>query len=91
LALFNLASDSKLRGCDLVELNVSDVAPNSCALDRATVRQKKTGQPVKFEITELKRESINLHIHANNCKLATSCSLFDAFTRYARQRTSMLV
>jgi hypothetical protein len=50
LALFNLAIDSKLRGCDVVALRVEDVAPNGCAVDRATVRQKKTGRPVKFEI-----------------------------------------
>ena len=41
LAMFNLAIDSKLRGCDIVALKVEDVAPNGYALDRATVRQKK--------------------------------------------------
>ena len=51
LALFNLAIDSKLRGCDVVALKVEDVAPNGCAVDRAMVRQKKTGRPVKFELT----------------------------------------
>ena len=40
LALFNLAIDSKLRGCDLVALRVSEIAPNGYALDRASVRQK---------------------------------------------------
>ena len=45
LAMFNLAIDSKLRGCDVVALKVEDVAPNGYAVDRATVRQKKTGQP----------------------------------------------
>ena len=45
LALFNLAIDSKLRGCDVVALRVEDVAPSGYAIDRATVRQKKTGQP----------------------------------------------
>ena len=45
LALFNLAIDSKLRGCDVVALKVEDVAPNSYSCDRATVRQKKTGRP----------------------------------------------
>ena len=43
LALFNLAIDSKLRGCDLVALRVDDVAPHGRAADRATVRQTKTG------------------------------------------------
>ena len=41
LALFNLAIDSKLRGCDVVAVRVDDVAPNGYTLDRATVRQKK--------------------------------------------------
>jgi integrase len=59
LALFNLAIDSKLRGCDLVGLRVEDVAPHGYALDRATVRQRKTGRPVKFEITEQTRQAID--------------------------------
>jgi hypothetical protein len=45
LALFNLAIDSKLRGCDVVSLKVEDVAPYGYAVDRATVRQSKTGRP----------------------------------------------
>ena len=52
LALFNLAIDSKLRGCDVVAVRVDDVAPNGYSLDRATVRQKETGRPVRFELTE---------------------------------------
>jgi hypothetical protein len=55
LALFNLAVDSKLRGCDVVAVKVEDVAPNGYAMDRATVRQKKTGRPVKFELTDQTR------------------------------------
>ncbi len=64
LALFNLAIDSKLRGCDLVSLRVDDVAPHGCALDRATVRQRKTGRPVKFEITEQTRHAIDAYLEA---------------------------
>jgi hypothetical protein len=45
LALFNLAIDSKLRGCDLVSLRLSDIAPRGYAVDRATIRQHKTGRP----------------------------------------------
>jgi hypothetical protein len=51
LAMFNFAIDSKLRACDVVALKVDDVAPNGYAADRATVRQWKTGQPVRFELT----------------------------------------
>ena len=64
LALFNLAIDSKLRGCDLVSLRVEDVAPHGYALDRATVRQRKTGRPVKFEITEQTRQAIDEYLKA---------------------------
>ena len=59
LALFNLAIDSKLRGCDVVAVRVDDVAPGGQAIERATVRQRKTGQPVRFEITEQTRQAIN--------------------------------
>jgi hypothetical protein len=52
LAMFNLAIDSKLRGCDVVALKVEDIAPHGYAVERATVRQKKTGVPVRFEVTE---------------------------------------
>ena len=62
LALFNLAIDSKLRGCDVVSLKVVDVAPNGYAVDRASVRQRKTGRPVRFEITEQTRQAIDDHL-----------------------------
>jgi integrase len=58
LALFNLAIDSKLRGCDLVSLQVDDVYVGGRVRDRATVIQRKTGRPVQFEITEQTRSSI---------------------------------
>jgi integrase len=64
LAMFNLAIDSKLRGCDVVSLRVEDVAPHGHAVDRATVRQKKTGQPVRFEMTEQTREAVDSYIGA---------------------------
>ena len=65
LTLFNLAIDSKLRGCDLVSLKVEDVAPHGYAIDRATIRQRKTGRPVKFEITEQTRQAIDDHLAAS--------------------------
>ncbi len=64
LALFNLAIDSKLRGCDVVSLKVEDVAPHGYAVDRATVRQRKTGRPVKFEITEQTRQAVDDYLEA---------------------------
>ena len=58
LALFNLAIDSKLRGCDLVQLQVKDVSVGGRVRERATVIQRKTGRPVQFEITEQTRAAI---------------------------------
>jgi integrase len=68
LAMFNLAIDSKLRGCDVVALKVEDIAPNGYAVDRATIRQKKTGLPVRFEITEHTRQAIDNYIRATGRK-----------------------
>ncbi len=58
LALFNLALDSKLRGCDLVSLRVSDVRTGDEIRSRATVNQMKTGNPVQFEVMEQSREAV---------------------------------
>jgi integrase len=65
LALFNLAIDSKLRDCDVVAVKVEDAAPNVYANDRATARQKKTGHPVRFEITEQTRQSLDDYIRTD--------------------------
>jgi hypothetical protein len=59
LAMFNLAIDSKLRGCDVVAIRVEDVAAGGYTADRPTVRQKKTGQPVRFELSEQTRQAID--------------------------------
>ena len=59
LALFNLAIDSKLRGCDIVAIRVEDIAAGGYTADRATVRQKKTGRPVRFELSEQTREAVD--------------------------------
>jgi integrase len=66
LAMFNLAIDSKLRGCDVAALRVEDVAPNGYALPRATVRQRKTGRPVRFELTEQTRQAVDDYLKAAN-------------------------
>jgi integrase len=54
----NLAIDSKLRGCDLVKLKVSDVFSAGQVKERASIIQTKTRHPVRFEITEGTRRSI---------------------------------
>ena len=58
LALFNLAVDSKLRGCDLVSLRLGDVTHGNRIAPRAVIMQRKTHQPVQFEITEQTRNTI---------------------------------
>jgi integrase len=58
LAMFNLAIDSKLRGCDLVSLRVRDVIHGSQVLSRAVVVQQKTQRPVQFELTEPTRTAV---------------------------------
>ena len=58
LALFNLAIDSKLRGCDLVVLRVDDVLLGGRVRPRATLVQRKTGRPVQFELTEQTRDAV---------------------------------
>jgi hypothetical protein len=71
LALFNLAIDSKLRGCDVVALRVDDVAPSGYAMDRATIRQSKTGRPVRFELTDQTRLAIDEY-RARACQVRHS-------------------
>ena len=58
LAMFNVAIDSKLRGCDLVRLRVSDVHLGDTIRLRTTIVQQKTGRPVPFELTEPTREAL---------------------------------
>jgi integrase len=66
LAMFNLAIDSKLRGCDLVSLRVSDVMHGRHAVSRALVVQHKTQQPVRFELTEQTRDAVEAWVdHAS--------------------------
>src|SRR5690242_21359058 len=66
LAMFNLAIDSKLPGCDVVAIRVEDVAAGGYTADRATVRQKKTGRPVRFELSEQTRQAIDHYLKATN-------------------------
>ena len=58
LALFNLAIDSKLRGCDLLKLTVADVYAAGQVKERTSIIQSKTHKPVRFEITEGTRKSL---------------------------------
>lgn len=59
LALLDVALDSKLRGCDVVSLRMSDILAGAAVRRRAIVIQQKTGRPVQFEITDHARQSIS--------------------------------
>lgn len=76
LALFNLAIDSKLRACDLVQLRVSDVSHSGQVASRAIVMQQKTGRPVQFEITQLTRDALIAWIR--DAELGQSSYLFSS-------------
>lgn len=58
LAMFNLAIDSKIRGCDLVRLRVGDVVLGGTVRLRTSIIQQKTVRPVPFELTDPTREAI---------------------------------
>ena len=58
LALFNVAIDSKLRGCDLVTLTVTDLVKDGRVRERVSVIQSKTKKPVQFELTENTRDTV---------------------------------
>jgi integrase len=58
LAMFNLAIDSKLRGCDIVRLRIGDVAAGGSVRTRSTVIQQKTSRPVPFELSPATRASV---------------------------------
>jgi integrase len=64
--MFNLAIDSRLRGCDVVAIRVEDVAAGGYTADRATVRQKKTGRPVRFELSEQTRKAVDDYLKTTN-------------------------
>jgi integrase len=72
LALFNLAIDSKLRGCDLVKLRVRDVCQGQLIASRAIVLQQKTQRPVQFEITEPTRDALTAWIASAGLSLEQS-------------------
>jgi integrase len=55
-------------GSDIVALRVDDVAPNGYAIDRAIVRQRKTGRPVRLELTELTRQALDAYLRMGSRK-----------------------
>src|SRR3954447_2764861 len=59
-ALFDLAIDSKLRGCDVVKIRIGELVSGGRVRTRATVTQQKTGRPVQFELLEAARSSLQI-------------------------------
>ncbi len=57
-ALFDLAIDSKLRGCDIVKIKIGELVSGGNVRSRAIVIQQKTGRPVQFELLEPARSTI---------------------------------
>jgi len=82
----SIASES----CDVVRLKVEDVALHGHAVDRATVRQKKTGQPVRFEMTEQTREAVDDFIRAANKKPGQHLFTADAAATVRLRHGNML-
>jgi integrase len=68
LALFNLAIDSKLRACDLVQLKVQDISQGGRVGGRAIVLQQKTKQPVPFDLSRGTRASLASWLHTRGLR-----------------------
>ena len=81
LAMFKFAIDSKLRGCDVVSVRMVDIAPDRHALTRATIRQKKTGRPVTFEITDHTRAALDDYFRVRQTEFE-DCFFRGAATRF---------
>ena len=73
LAMFNLATDSKLRGCDLISLRVRDIAHGNQVLSRAMVIQSKTQRPVQFELTEPTRAAVSAWLGGQQYSVGCAC------------------
>ena len=90
--MFNLAIDSKLRGCDLVSLRVRDISHGTQILSRAMVIQRKTQRPVQFKLTEPTRSAVaawmeKAHLRGGDQYLFPSrvkCSPHVSTRQYAR-------
>ncbi|MEJ2645784.1 MAG: hypothetical protein P8180_12820 [Gammaproteobacteria bacterium] len=77
LAMFNLALDGTLRGCDLINLGVQDVAHSGEPVTRASIVPQKTRQPVEFGLTEQTQNAVETWIGEADCQLGSICSRAD--------------
>jgi integrase len=90
LALFNVAIDSKLRGCDLVNLRVRDVMHGGQVLPRAMIVQRKTQRPVQFELTEPARSAVIAWVEKAHLKAEGYLFLAVSSTPLTSPRGNML-
>ena len=89
LAMFNLAIDSKLRGCDLVSLRVRDITHGNQVAPRAIIMQQKTQRPVQFELTEPTRELLLPGSQRRSSSRSSSCFQADSGLHRICRRGSM--
>lgn len=66
-ALFDLAIDSKLRGCELVKIKIGDIVAGTDVRHRAIVIQQKTNRPVQFELTADVRTTLDSWLERRGC------------------------
>jgi hypothetical protein len=59
-AMFDLAIDSKFRGCDVVKIRIGELVSGGRERSRAIVIQQKTGRPVQFELLDFSVEEFRL-------------------------------
>lgn len=88
LALFNMAVDSKLRGCDLVRLKVADVFAAGAAKERTSILQSKSKSPVRFEITEGTRKALLNGLATRQCPVTNTSGPAASMTAYTYRRDS---
>lgn len=92
-AMFDLAIDSKLRGCDIVKLKIGDLVSAGRVRNRAIVIQRKTGRPVQFELLEPARTSILAWLEARGGTLDDYAfpSRLDSVTHISTRQYARLV
>jgi integrase len=90
-AFFDVAIDSKLRGCDVVRLKMGDVVSGGQVRTRATVTQTKTGRPVQFELLSDARASLFAWLQRRGGALGTMSFPAASIIPITRARDSMLV
>ena len=91
--MFDLASDSELRGCDIVKLEIGDLVSRSRVWSRAIVLQRKTGRPVRFELLEPARTNILARLEARGVALDDDAlpSRLDSVTLISTRQYARLV